>query len=148
LGKVIKFDPRKRTGRWSRGPETVRRTASGKRWPPQIPPGWTKAVDQDGAPHRRFRLRKVTPPHGRRLRDSVLVTITLILAVIGLARGTPKSIGRFGLVMGLRHLLAAPNCDSARAVGLAPANRGEPGYWPDHDRDKDGIACEPWPRRS
>jgi hypothetical protein len=44
-----------------------------------------------------------------------------------------------------RHFLAAPNCDAARAVGLASAYRGEPGYWPQHDRDKDGIACEPWP---
>lgn len=44
----------------------------------------------------------------------------------------------------LRHLAAAPNCDAARAVGLAPANRGEPGYWLKHDADRDGIACEPW----
>ena len=47
----------------------------------------------------------------------------------------------------LRHLLAAPNCASTRAVGLAPAYKGQPGYWPKHDADKDGIACEPWPRR-
>ena len=46
----------------------------------------------------------------------------------------------------VRHLLAAPNCDAARAVGLAPAFRGAPGYWPRHDADDDGIACEPWPR--
>lgn len=49
-------------------------------------------------------------------------------------------------LMALKHLAAFPNCDAARAVGLAPANRGEPGYWPTHDRDNDGIACEPWPR--
>ncbi|MER8410500.1 excalibur calcium-binding domain-containing protein [Mesorhizobium sp. M1342] len=24
------------------------------------------------------------------------------------------------------------------------ARRGEPGYWPTHDADHDGIACEPW----
>ena len=46
----------------------------------------------------------------------------------------------------LRHLLAVPNCDAARAVGLAPARRGEPGYWPNHDADNDGVACEPWSR--
>lgn len=45
-----------------------------------------------------------------------------------------------------RHLAAAVNCDTARAVGLAPARRGEPGYWPWLDRDKDGIACEVWRR--
>ncbi|TIS94845.1 excalibur calcium-binding domain-containing protein [Mesorhizobium sp.] len=48
---------------------------------------------------------------------------------------------------GARHLLAAPSCDAARAVGLAPARRGRPGYWSKHDADNDGIACEPWPRR-
>jgi hypothetical protein len=46
-----------------------------------------------------------------------------------------------------RHVAAARNCDAARAVGLAPALRGQPGYYPQHDRDNDGIACEPWPRR-
>jgi Excalibur calcium-binding domain len=47
----------------------------------------------------------------------------------------------------LKHLAAAPNCAAARAVGLAPASRGQPGYWASHDRDGDGWACEPWPRR-
>jgi Excalibur calcium-binding domain len=47
----------------------------------------------------------------------------------------------------LRHIASAPNCDFARLVGLAPARRGEPGYWERHDRDGDGIACEPWPPR-
>lgn len=44
----------------------------------------------------------------------------------------------------VRHLASSPNCDAARAVGLAPARRGQPGYWPSHDRDKDGVACEPY----
>jgi hypothetical protein len=43
-----------------------------------------------------------------------------------------------------RHLLARPSCDAARSVGLAPAMRGRPGYWPSHDRDGNGIACEPY----
>jgi Excalibur calcium-binding domain len=47
----------------------------------------------------------------------------------------------------LRHIASAPNCGFARLVGLAPARRGEPGYWKRHDRDGDGIACEPWPPR-
>jgi hypothetical protein len=49
-------------------------------------------------------------------------------------------------VVTLKHIAAAPNCNAARAVGLAPARRGEPGYWSRHDADSDGIACEPWPR--
>lgn len=44
----------------------------------------------------------------------------------------------------LKHFAAARNCDAARAVGLAPAYRGEPGYYARHDRDRDGIACEPY----
>jgi Excalibur calcium-binding domain len=47
----------------------------------------------------------------------------------------------------LRHIASSPNCDAARAVGLAPAIRGQPGYWPSHDADQDGKACEPWRHR-
>ena len=47
----------------------------------------------------------------------------------------------------IRHVVAGMNCASARAVGLAPALRGAPGYWPKNDADNDGIACEPLPRR-
>jgi hypothetical protein len=42
------------------------------------------------------------------------------------------------------HFAAWPNCDAARGVGLDEARRGEPGYWLSHDRDRDGIACEPF----
>lgn len=50
-------------------------------------------------------------------------------------------------IMTLRHIASFPNCNSAHAVGLAPANRGEPGYWQRHDRDRDGKACEAFSRR-
>jgi hypothetical protein len=33
------------------------------------------------------------------------------------------------------------HCDEARAAGVAPLHRGDPGYAA-HDRDNDGIACE------
>jgi hypothetical protein len=46
-----------------------------------------------------------------------------------------------------KHIAAFPNCSAARAVGVAPARRGEPGYWPSHDADDDGIACENFPVR-
>lgn len=46
----------------------------------------------------------------------------------------------------IRHFAAGVNCNAARTVGLAPAPRGDPGYWPRNDADSDGIACEPWPR--
>ena len=35
------------------------------------------------------------------------------------------------------------NCDEARAAGMAPVRRGQPGYGPHLDRDNDGIGCEP-----
>ncbi|GGC78095.1 hypothetical protein GCM10011512_00790 [Tersicoccus solisilvae] len=35
-----------------------------------------------------------------------------------------------------------PNCSAARAAGVAPLHRGEPGYRSAMDGDDDGIACE------
>ncbi|WP_328392854.1 excalibur calcium-binding domain-containing protein [Nocardia sp. NBC_00416] len=34
------------------------------------------------------------------------------------------------------------SCAAARAAGVAPLHRGEPGYRPGLDRDGDGVACE------
>ena len=34
------------------------------------------------------------------------------------------------------------NCSEARAAGRSNIRRGEPGYAPKLDRDRDGIACE------
>ena len=34
------------------------------------------------------------------------------------------------------------NCAAARAAGVTPLHRGDPGYAPKLDRDGDGIACE------
>ena len=34
------------------------------------------------------------------------------------------------------------NCTAARAAGVTPIRRGEPGYASHLDRDNDGIACE------
>ena len=36
------------------------------------------------------------------------------------------------------------NCSQARAAGVAPIRRGEPGYAAHLDRDDDGVACEPY----
>jgi Excalibur calcium-binding domain len=35
------------------------------------------------------------------------------------------------------------NCDAARAAGVAPLYRDDPGYREELDRDADGVACEP-----
>jgi len=39
-------------------------------------------------------------------------------------------------------------CSDARAAGVAPLNRGDPGYRPELDADDDGIACEPYSGRN
>lgn len=36
------------------------------------------------------------------------------------------------------------NCKEAWAAGAAPLRRGQPGYRPEMDGDRDGIACEPY----
>jgi len=38
-----------------------------------------------------------------------------------------------------------PHCAAARALGAAPIHVNEPGYRPELDADRDGIACEPVP---
>jgi hypothetical protein len=35
-------------------------------------------------------------------------------------------------------------CNEARAAGVAPIYRGQPGYREGMDGDNDGIACEPY----
>ena len=37
-----------------------------------------------------------------------------------------------------------PNCAAARAAGVAPIQRGQPGYRDELDADDDGVACEPY----
>jgi hypothetical protein len=39
----------------------------------------------------------------------------------------------------LKHLAAFPNCFATEMVGLAPANKGQPGYWSHNDPEGDGV---------
>ena len=87
----------------------------------------------------------------RRLDRWAAVTARLVIggvALVWAVYGALVVVSPWPPMMTLRHIVAAPNCAAARAVGLAPANRGEPGYYRRHDRDQDGVACEPWPRPS
>jgi Excalibur calcium-binding domain len=70
------------------------------------------------------------------------VTIAAIAATAGFALTWYFLTSPWSLVPTLKHLAAFPNCDAARLVGLAPAYKGQPGYWAHNDRDGDGIACE------
>jgi hypothetical protein len=42
------------------------------------------------------------------------------------------------------HSAYYPNCAAARAAGVAPIHRGQPGYRDELDADEDGVACEPY----
>jgi hypothetical protein len=87
------------------------------------------------------------PPAPRPRRAPVRfppATVAFVIGVLGYFAIRAFSPWPVGLT--LRHLAAAPNCDAARLVGLAPARTGEPGYWANHDADHDGIACEPYTR--
>ena len=95
--------------------------------------------------HKRARRRQATTRWRRKLRGMlpiVALAAAGCLSVI-LAWYAVSATG-WGFADTLRHLASAPNCDAARTFGLAPAGRGQPGYWPQHDRDGDGVACEPW----
>jgi hypothetical protein len=71
--------------------------------------------------------------------------IAAMAAILAFAVAWGLGSSRWPVVTTLRHIASSPNCGFARLVGLAPARRGQPGYWKRHDRDGDGIACEPWP---
>ncbi len=74
------------------------------------------------------------------------MTWLIILAVAllnSLYRTSPDMVDWPVLTI-VKHMEAIPRCGAARAVGLAPAHRREPGYWPHLDADHDGISCEVW----
>jgi hypothetical protein len=81
------------------------------------------------------------------LRSRGSAKIAALAAIVAFAVVWGLGSSPWPVTTTLRHIASAPNCGFARFVGLAPARRGEPGYWKRHDRDGDGIACEPWPPR-
>ncbi len=73
-----------------------------------------------------------------------LVRVLVLVGVLSFAYSYFSNSGwSFGATV--KHVLAFPDCTVARALGFEATFRGEPGYWPHHDADKDGIACEPYP---
>lgn len=100
------------------------------------------------------RFRAVTPRRYRRRWRPSVPAVLIGVIIVGLG-GTVLMLPQTHLAdpamraMSVkdkaRHLLASPNCSAARLVGVAPAYRGEPGYWRNHDADHDGVACEPIP---
>jgi hypothetical protein len=94
---------------------------------------------------RRFRAISARHERAIKLRSVYRVSMIAVLAAIGaftLCWGL-LSLSPWPPMITLRHIASFPNCDAARAVGLAPAYKGQPGYWQRHDRDSDGQSCEP-----
>lgn len=94
------------------------------------------------------RHKRIARERWVRLRKTLWwpTVLMMILVLAALIAWRPMQSVQINSVWdGVRHLASAPNCSAARAVGLAPARRGQPGYWPSHDADNDGTACEPWP---
>lgn len=75
------------------------------------------------------------------------IPILIALALVALL-GLKLILSPWPVTTTLKHWSAAPNCAAARAAGLAPARRGQPGYYLSHDADGDGVACEPFRRGS
>ena len=92
-------------------------------------------------PRLRPSLGRWLPFWPRRIHPAAISIVGLGGAYLALSLLSP-----WPPLLTVRHILAAPNCTAARAVGLAPAWRGNPGYYPKHDADNDGWACEPLPR--
>lgn len=92
------------------------------------------------------RVSRKSVPRRRRIFGFRLAWLTA-LAVLGFAiaayadmQGRQQAANGSGAVF-FRY------CDQARAAGVAPIYRGQPGYAWWLDADSDGIACEPWPKR-
>lgn len=88
-------------------------------------------------------------PNWRIAMDIAAVLVTIAVGAFpvmtsGATMSGPDNREAWPASVMARHIAAARNCAAARAVGLAPARRGQPGYHPHLDRDNDGIACEPW----
>jgi hypothetical protein len=82
----------------------------------------------------------------RSLRAGLRRSAVVLLIPIAILGGSILAIAvtsPWPVLLTVRHLLAATNCNVARAVGLAPTHRGTPGYWAGLDADADGISCEP-----
>ena len=111
--------------------------------------GWQPTHGRSGYQHQFFRRRARAASRRYQWRRALRWIKVLLPILIIIALGFFSVVSKpqpWPAMITLKHLAAAPNCDAARAVGLAPARRGQPGYYPQHDRDRDGIACEPWPR--
>jgi hypothetical protein len=94
-----------------------------------------------------FGIRRLRPNWARWFVGRWTLAIGIVLCGLAAVMAWDLAASPWTVSETIRHKLSARNCAAARLMGLAPARRGQPGYYPSHDADNDGIACEPWPRR-
>jgi hypothetical protein len=93
------------------------------------------------------------PRFKRRSKSSFGTQILVLSGLVGLAAWNyaPQATSAWAALSTPRETLAEfehsafyPNCDAARAAGVAPIQHGQPGYRDELDADSDGVACEPY----
>ena len=108
----------------------------------RMQPGWDLSLSPEQKKNeRKYIFRKKM----RDARNKAIIAVCAV-ALAGIL-GHNLYTSPWPIITTLKHWGARPNCDMARLFGLAPAVRGQPGYYLSHDRDRDGISCEPFPRR-
>jgi hypothetical protein len=120
----------------------------------------TPSLDKSRPPRRHVRIFGQSQPRGRKVWwrygyhlslkhwHLPVLACTAFAALGGLAYAFNERDARgLDFASTIYASMHIPNCTTARALGLAPAYRGEPGYRAHLDRDGDGIACEPYRRR-
>ncbi|MCB5174609.1 MULTISPECIES: excalibur calcium-binding domain-containing protein [Microvirga] len=119
-----------------------------------LPEGWRVHRGRDPEAELRSLKRRFQAISGRFHRAEKLrrlyrwVRMAAFAAAVSFAlTAVALSFSPWPLPTTLRHIAALPHCRAARAVDLAPAYRGEPGYWRHLDADGDGRSCEPWTLR-
>lgn len=114
-------------------------------WPVHAAAAHDSADGERRRHHMRLRFEAIAHSHRHRIRlrraapwlKALLLTALAVIALDAFLAATFP----WPLALTLRHLAAAPDCTTARLAGLAPARRGEPGYWMWNDADGKGVAC-------
>ena len=97
----------------------------------------------DPAESRRSFRQRVRADRPNRLQE-VMVSVVGIVWAVAIVMAAQLGLRSFGFgsdSVALRHLVAGTGCDAASEVGLAPAHRGDPGYWRRLDPANTGVSC-------
>lgn len=111
-------------------------------------------MKHDHQPQRNYRGRRGKRWNNRRSgKGAFAAQMAGVAVVAGIAAfgAAPEIKSQWALATKTPEEIAAieasayyPNCDAARAAGVAPIYRGQPGYREGMDGDLDGEACEPY----